>query len=108
MSVMPRQLNFLAMALGLWVVLVLLVATQFVLIGSFSWVEELKKGGIIGALCGMSTSRLAGRVTEFKPVVSTGSILLAFAVSSAIGIFFGFYPARKAAALNPIDALRYE
>ncbi|NBV20643.1 MAG: FtsX-like permease family protein [Proteobacteria bacterium] len=65
-------------------------------------------GGLIGVLCGVGASQLVGMVADFKAVVSTGSIILAFGVSSVIGIFFGFYPAHKAAALNPIDALRYE
>ena len=51
---------------------------------------------------------LTGILADFKAVVSTGSILLAFSVSSVIGVFFGFYPAHKAATLNLIDALRYE
>ncbi len=65
-------------------------------------------GGLIGVLCGVGASRLLEVVADFKAIVSTGSILLAFGVSSVIGIFFGFYPAHKAAALNPIDALHYE
>ena len=65
-------------------------------------------GGTIGVLLGVGASDLVGRLTTFVPIVSTGSILLAFGVSCAVGIFFGFYPARKAALLNPIDALRYE
>ncbi|MDR3377354.1 MAG: ABC transporter permease [Verrucomicrobiae bacterium] len=65
-------------------------------------------GGLIGVLFGIGASKLVSVVADFHAVVSTGSILLAFGVSSAIGIFFGFYPATKAAALNPIDALRYE
>ena len=65
-------------------------------------------GGLIGVLTGVGVSQLVGMVADFKAVVSTGSILLAFGVSSAIGIFFGFYPANKAAALDPIEALRYE
>lgn len=65
-------------------------------------------GGIIGVLCGVGVSKVVGIVADFHAVVSIGSVLLAFGVSSAIGVFFGFYPAHKAAALNPIDALRYE
>ena len=65
-------------------------------------------GGLLGVLGGVGASKLVGMVADFHAIVSTGSILLAFGVSSAIGIFFGFYPAHKAAALNPIEALRYE
>jgi len=65
-------------------------------------------GGIIGVICGVSVSKIVGMVADFHAVVSVGSIILAFGVSSAIGVFFGFYPAHKAAALNPIEALRYE
>jgi len=65
-------------------------------------------GGLIGVLCGVGASHLVGMFADFKAVVSSGSIILAFGVSSAIGIFFGFYPAHKAAALDPIVALRYE
>jgi len=65
-------------------------------------------GGLIGVLCGIGASHLVGMFADFKAVVSSGSIILAFGVSSVIGIFFGFYPAHKAAALDPIVALRYE
>ena len=65
-------------------------------------------GGLIGVLCGVGASKLVGVVANFQAIVSTGSILLAFGVSFVIGVFFGYYPARKAAALDPIDALRYE
>ena len=65
-------------------------------------------GGLIGVVGGVGASRLVATVADFKAIVSTGSILLAFSVSSVIGIFFGFYPANKAAAMDPIDALRYE
>jgi putative ABC transport system permease protein len=65
-------------------------------------------GGLIGVLCGVGASHLVGVVANFKAIVSTGSIFLAFGVSSVIGIFFGFYPAHKAAALDPIVPLRYE
>jgi putative ABC transport system permease protein len=65
-------------------------------------------GGVIGVLAGVGASKLVEMIANFQAVVSTSSIILAFGVSFAIGVFFGFYPARKAAALNPIDALRYE
>jgi putative ABC transport system permease protein len=65
-------------------------------------------GGLIGVLAGVGAAKLVGVVANFHAIVSNGSIILAFGVSSAIGVFFGFYPAHKAAALNPIEALRYE
>ncbi len=65
-------------------------------------------GGIIGVLVGVGASKLVAMFANFKPIVSTASILLAFGVSTVIGVFFGFYPASKASALDPIDALRYE
>jgi putative ABC transport system permease protein len=65
-------------------------------------------GGGIGVLAGIGASRLVAVFADFQAIVSTGSILLAFGVSFAIGVFFGFYPASKAARLDPIEALRYE
>jgi putative ABC transport system permease protein len=65
-------------------------------------------GGTIGVLVGIGASRLTAVFAGFDAIVSTDSIVLAFSVSFAIGVFFGIYPARKAAKLNPIDALRYE
>lgn len=65
-------------------------------------------GGLVGVLLGVGISHSVRFFADFKAVVSLDSILLAFGVSFAIGVFFGFYPARKAAALDPIDALRYE
>jgi putative ABC transport system permease protein len=66
-------------------------------------------GGVIGVLLGVGASSSIGLFTSsFKAIVSVNSIVLALSVSLAIGVFFGFYPARKAAALNPIDALRSE
>src|SRR4051812_20313209 len=65
-------------------------------------------GGLIGIGLGFGAARLTKSVAGFEAIVSSGSVILAFSVSAAIGIFFGFYPARKAAKLDPIDALRYE
>jgi putative ABC transport system permease protein len=65
-------------------------------------------GGAIGILIGVSSSRLLSAKMGWVTLVSAESILTAFLFSAAIGIFFGFYPARKAARLDPIDALRYE
>jgi putative ABC transport system permease protein len=66
-------------------------------------------GGFIGVVIGVGASSIIGLFSSsFKAVVSANSVILALSVSLAIGMFFGFYPARKAAALNPIDALRSE
>ena len=65
-------------------------------------------GGIIGIVLGILISMLVGKFGGWPVVITGSSIVLSFAFASVVGIFFGWYPARKAASLNPIDALRYE
>ena len=65
-------------------------------------------GGAIGIALGIATSRFLAWKQQWPIVLSPQAVLLAFGFSAAIGIFFGFYPARKASRLDPIDALRYE
>ena len=65
-------------------------------------------GGVIGILLGIGSSELVSRLNGWPVLVSTASVVIAFVFSAAVGMFFGFYPARKAAQLDPIDALRYE
>lgn len=65
-------------------------------------------GGILGIVFGWLAGLVAGAVLGMESVVSASSIIIAVAISSAIGIIFGVYPARKAAKLDPIEALRYE
>ena len=65
-------------------------------------------GGAIGVACGFAASNIFSQALNWTTLVEFNSVLLAFGCAAAIGIFFGFYPARKAAALDPIDALRYE
>lgn len=65
-------------------------------------------GGIIGIIFGIGGFFIYAKISSSAFIISPGSVLLAFAVSTGIGIIFGWYPARKAANLQPIEALRYE
>lgn len=65
-------------------------------------------GGIIGIILGIGSSKLIGMASGMSTVISIPTIVMSFAFSMAIGLIFGIYPARKAAKLNPIDALHYE
>ncbi|HEV2046973.1 MAG TPA: ABC transporter permease [Chthoniobacterales bacterium] len=65
-------------------------------------------GGVIGIIFGIGASKLLSIYAQWPTLISISSIVIAFLFSAAVGIFFGFYPARKAAALDPIEALRYE
>ena len=65
-------------------------------------------GGAIGIAMGLAGSYSIAYFAQWRTLVSTEAVFVAFAFAAAVGVFFGFYPARKAAALNPIDALRYE
>jgi putative ABC transport system permease protein len=65
-------------------------------------------GGILGILLGYLIAKGGGSLLSIKSYVQTQSVVLAFIVCFAIGVFFGWYPAKKASNLNPIDALRYE
>jgi putative ABC transport system permease protein len=65
-------------------------------------------GGAIGILAGIAGANVAAQMQDWPAVITIESILIAFLFSAAVGVFFGFYPARKASHLDPIDALRYE
>jgi putative ABC transport system permease protein len=65
-------------------------------------------GGLVGLALGIAGAKLVGHFTGWETVISPLIMLVAVGFSGAVGIFFGYYPARKAAALNPIQALRYE
>ena len=65
-------------------------------------------GGAIGVLAGFAASYGVSHIMQWPSLVTPTAVLLSFGCAAGIGIFFGFYPARKAAALDPIDALRYE
>ncbi len=65
-------------------------------------------GGLIGVMVGVGGAWLFGATSDMRTVIVPSSILLAFGSAAIVGIFFGFYPANKAAQLDPIDALRHE
>jgi putative ABC transport system permease protein len=65
-------------------------------------------GGLIGLVVGFAGAAILGRITGWSTVTPPEAVLIAIGFSAAVGIFFGFYPARQAASLDPIQALRYE
>jgi len=65
-------------------------------------------GGGLGLAIGIGGSHRMGALSEWPILISWHSLVLAFSFSAAVGIFFGYYPARKAAGLHPMEALRYE
>ena len=65
-------------------------------------------GGLLGIIVGISGSKLISHIAGWQTILSFGAMALAFCFSACVGIFFGFYPARKASRLDPIEALRYE
>jgi putative ABC transport system permease protein len=65
-------------------------------------------GGLIGIVAGVGVALIINATTQFKTLIELSSILMSFSFAVAVGVFFGFYPANRAARLDPIEALRYE
>ena len=65
-------------------------------------------GGALGILLGAGGAVLTSQFAGWSTVISPAAVFLAFGFSAAVGVFFGFYPARKASRMDPIEALRYE
>ena len=65
-------------------------------------------GSLIGVSFGVGMAKLVGSITSWPIAISLPATLIAIAAAAVIGIFFGYYPARKASRLNPIEALRYD
>jgi putative ABC transport system permease protein len=65
-------------------------------------------GGLIGITLGISVSLILSKLAGWAAIITPQSVILAFAFSAGVGVIFGFWPARKASLLSPIEALRYE
>jgi ABC-type antimicrobial peptide transport system permease subunit len=65
-------------------------------------------GGVAGIVIGMASSWAISKLADWSTRISSSAIALAFVFSALVGIFFGWYPARQAARLDPITSLRYE
>ena len=68
----------------------------------------LRSSAALGVVLGLAASYFISSTLRWATVVSPGSVVIAFGVSAAVGVLFGWYPARRAAELDPIDALRHE
>jgi ABC-type antimicrobial peptide transport system permease subunit len=65
-------------------------------------------GGVAGILLGAVASGVIGQMLRWSTALSSSSVALSFAVAAGVGVFFGYYPARQASRLDPIESLRYE
>ena len=65
-------------------------------------------GGLVGIAIGYAASGSITRLLQWSTDVSTSAVVIAFSVAAAVGVFFGFYPARQASLLDPIEALRFD
>jgi len=65
-------------------------------------------GGILGIAIGLGSAKILSVFAGWPTLISVPAVVVAFLFSAAVGVFFGFYPARKASQLDPIEALRYE
>ena len=65
-------------------------------------------GGVLGVLAGIATARGLTAVLDWPTDVTVATVAMAFGIAAAVGVGFGYYPARRASQLDPIDSLRYE
>jgi len=88
-------------------ILVAALVVYFVLLADRA-IALITSGSAAGIALGIGGAQAITLIKNWPTMVSAESILIAFVFSAAVGIFFGFYPARKASQLDPIEALRYE